>query len=75
MIAFWLEKRWVQYTCLAAVLAAMTVYWGFFFDFGYEFDWSILFTENPTYQEHFGLTLIHGLVLTIKISLISSGPS
>jgi len=73
MIAFWLEKRWVQYTCLAAILAAMTVYWGFFFDFGYEFDWSILFTENPTYQEHFGLTLIHGLVLTIKISLISSG--
>ncbi|MDZ7759728.1 MAG: amino acid ABC transporter permease [Desulfovermiculus sp.] len=73
MLAYWLEKRWVQYTSLAAVLAAIIVYVGFFFDFGYEFDWSILFTENPTYQEHLGLTLISGLVLTIKISLVSSG--
>ena len=73
MIAYWLEKRWVQYTCLAAILAAMGVYWGFFFDFGYTFDWSILFEVNPTYKQHFGLTLLHGLLLTIKISLISSG--
>ncbi|WP_027369752.1 amino acid ABC transporter permease [Desulfovermiculus halophilus] len=73
MLAYWLEKRWVQYTTLIVIVAVMVVYWGFFFKFGYEFDWSVLFEVNPTYQEHFGLVLLQGLVLTIKISLISSG--
>jgi polar amino acid transport system permease protein len=63
----------VQYTTLIVIVAVMVVYWGFFFKFGYEFDWSVLFEVNPTYQEHFGLVLLQGLVLTIKISLISSG--
>ncbi len=63
----------MQYTTLIVIVAVMVVYWGFFFKFGYEFDWSVLFEVNPTYQEHFGLVLLQGLVLTIKISLISSG--
>ncbi|HDP24063.1 MAG TPA: amino acid ABC transporter permease [Deltaproteobacteria bacterium] len=42
-------------------------------DFGYKFHWAVLYEENPTYKEVFGLWLLRGLVLTIKISLISTG--
>lgn len=44
-------------------------------DFGYDFKWSIIYEENPTYHEVFGLWLLRGLWLTIYISLISSAVS
>ena len=41
--------------------------------FDYDFHWAVLYEVNPTYQEIFGLWLFRGLLLTIKISLISTG--
>jgi len=41
-------------------------------DFGYDFHWAVLYEVNPTYKEVFGIWLLKGLVLTIKISLIST---
>ena len=41
-------------------------------DFGYDFKWTIIYEENPTYHEVFGFWLLRGLWLTIYISLISS---
>ncbi len=72
MLRFWLEKTWVQIAGLLALVAVMVVYWGFFFDFGYQFDWSVLFTVNQTYGIHLGMSLLDGLVVTVQISLISS---
>lgn len=72
MLRYWFEKEWVQYLTLTLIVIFGIYYWGFVFDFGYEFDWSVLFTENPTYKEHYGLLLLEGLLLTIKISLISA---
>ena len=40
--------------------------------FGYDFYWPVLWEINPTYKEIFGLWLLKGLVLTLKISLIST---
>jgi polar amino acid transport system permease protein len=62
----------VQYSILFAILAAMIYYWGFVFDFGYKFQWDVLYTENETYGVIFGLKLLEGLRMTIHISLISS---
>lgn len=72
MIKYYMEKPWVQYASLAFVALAMYIYWGFFFDFGYKFDWSVLFTVNETYQEHMGWKIIHGLGVTVQITCISS---
>ena len=69
----YLDKKWVQYLVLTGILGVMVYYWGFVFEFQYSFDWSILFTVNPTYNEHFGLLLLKGAWLTIKISLLSAG--
>ena len=72
MIRYWLEKTWVQYTVLATIVAAAAYYWGFIFQFGYKFDWSVLFIENATYHLHFGVELLKAALLTIKISMISA---
>ena len=72
MLRFWLEKTWVQIAALLALAGAMVVYWGFFFDFGYAFDWSVLFTVNKTYGIHLGMSLLDGLVVTVHITLVSS---
>ena len=67
-----LEKAWVQYLVLLTLVAALVYYWGWVFDFGYDFDWSVLYTVNPTYGENFGFNLLEGLRVTIQITLISS---
>ena len=72
MIKYYMEKTWVQYTTLVSVALVMLYYWGFVFDFGYKFDWSVLFTVNETYGEHMGIKILHGMLLTLKITLISS---
>ncbi|MFP4167374.1 MAG: amino acid ABC transporter permease [Desulfonatronovibrionaceae bacterium] len=73
MLRYWLEKTWVQYALLFLILVCAGYYWGFVFDFGYNFDWSILYEKNETYGEVLGWYLLEGLQLTIEISLISSG--
>jgi polar amino acid transport system permease protein len=72
MFRFWLEKTWVQVLALTALLAAGVVYWGFFFEFGYQFHWDVLYTRNATYGMIFGLELFKGLGMTLLISLWSS---
>jgi polar amino acid transport system permease protein len=41
--------------------------------FDYKFYWAVLWEVNPTYKEIFGLWLLKGLLLTLEISLISTG--
>lgn len=72
MIRYYMEKKSVQYSTLVALMLIMGYYWGFVFEFGYTFDWSVLFTVNQTYQEHMGWKIVHGLGMTMKITLISS---
>ena len=72
MLGYWLEKRWLQYIVLLILLGAAVVYWGFFFDFGYDFEWSVLYRTNQTYGEVLGLSLLTGLKLTVLITLISA---
>lgn len=73
MWRFWLEKKWVQNLILGCVLLGAVCYWGFFFEFGYNFDWSVIFTKSSTYDEYLGLYLISGLIVTLKITLFSAG--
>lgn len=72
MLRYWLEKIWVQNTVLAVLGLVSLYYWGWIFDFGYDFQWPILFTINDTYQVNFGVEILKGLWLTVKITLISS---
>lgn len=72
MLRYWLEKVWVQNTVLAVLGIISLYYWGWVFDFGYDFQWPILFTVNDTYQLNFGIEILNGLWLTVKITLISS---
>jgi polar amino acid transport system permease protein len=72
MIRYLFEKNWVQNLTLLALVGAAVYYWGWIFDFGYDFDWSVLYTVNETYGEVLGFNLLQGLKLTIVISLISS---
>ncbi len=72
MIRYWLDKRWVQIAALLTVVGLMVYYWGFVFDFGYRFDWSVLFTVNQTYDLHLGMLILQGVLLTVKITLVSS---
>ncbi|WP_028573994.1 amino acid ABC transporter permease [Desulfonatronovibrio hydrogenovorans] len=68
----WMSKNWVQNSILLAIFGAAFIYWGFFFEFGYNFNWSVLYTVNPTYGENFGFYLLYGLKVTLQITLISS---
>ncbi len=72
MVKYWLDKSWVQYATILSLLALAGYYFGFVFNFGYTFDWSVLFSVNETYDKHLGLSLIDGLKTTIRISLVSS---
>ena len=72
MLKSWISKNWVQNSTLVAIFMAALVYWGFFFEFGYKFNWSVLYTVNPTYGENFGFYLLYGLKVTLQITLVSS---
>ncbi|MDD4732510.1 MAG: amino acid ABC transporter permease [Desulfovibrio sp.] len=72
MIKFWLEKTWVQYLLLTTIVGCIVFYWAYGFQSPYEFQWNVLFEYNTTYDKHFGLELLHGLLTTITISLISA---
>lgn len=73
MFRYWMEKRWMQYLVLALLVLLGIYYWGWVFDFGYDFDWRVLYEVNATYGENLGLKLLSGLVVTLEITLISSG--
>lgn len=72
MLKHWMEKPLAQYATLAFILGLAAWYWGFVFSFHYKFDWSVLFVENKTYGLNLGLELLKGMVLTVKISLLSA---
>lgn len=72
MINRYLEKEWFQYLCLTVIVGAFIYYFGWVFNFGYKFDWSVLFTKNATYGQVFGKMLLTGLEKTITITLMSS---
>jgi polar amino acid transport system permease protein len=72
MINRYLEKEWFQYLCLAVIAGAFIYYFGWVFNFGYKFDWSVLFTKNATYGQVFGKMLLTGLQKTIIITILSS---
>jgi polar amino acid transport system permease protein len=73
MFRYWLEKTWAQYLLLLVIISGMVYYWGFVFDFGYDFQWDVLYVPNETYGMVFGIELFKGLWTTLKITLISSG--
>ncbi|MBG0775682.1 MAG: amino acid ABC transporter permease [Desulfovibrionaceae bacterium] len=64
------EKIWVQNVALAVLIGLAIHYFGFVFEFKYNFDWSILFKES--HYGHMGLMLLDGLGLTITITLYSA---
>lgn len=72
MIRFWMEKKWVQLSLLLSLVLLAVYYWGWVFDFGYKFEWSVLFTVNETYGEHYGLLMLKGVCWTVVLSLISA---
>ena len=43
MLRYGFDKVWTQYVLLFLILAGAAYYWGFIFDFGYNFDWSVLY--------------------------------
>ncbi len=65
-----LKKTWVQNLLLAAMLALLAYYFGAVFTFDYQFNWSVLYSE--TEYGHMGKMLLHGLNLTVTISLYSA---
>ncbi|NLV23370.1 MAG: amino acid ABC transporter permease [Deltaproteobacteria bacterium] len=73
MLRRWFENTAFQYAGLLVLIGLAVYYWGWVFDFGYDFDWTVLYEVNKTYGINLGHNLIAGLKLTIWISLISSG--
>jgi polar amino acid transport system permease protein len=61
-----------QFGVVAAIVFILYLFFSHV-KFGYQFYWPVLWEVNPTYKEIFGLWLLRGLVLTIKISIISTG--
>jgi polar amino acid transport system permease protein len=72
MLRRWFENTKFQYASLIIIAILAIYYWGWVFEFGYKFDWSVLYQVNETYGVNLGLNLIKGLQVTIEISLISS---
>lgn len=70
MIPYW-KRLGQQLAVLAGIAIAVFLIFGHA-DLGYDFHWAVLYEKNPTYGEIFGLWLLHGLLLTIKISAIST---
>ncbi len=68
-------ESWKRQVQQFAIVAGMVLAIYLFFahvDFGYDFQWAVLWEMNPTYQEVFGVWLLRGLLITIEISLIST---
>lgn len=70
MLTRYFEKEWVQNTTLLLMLGLVVYYFGFVFEFKYDFNWTILYKE--TQYGFMSALLINGLNLTITISLYSA---
>ena len=70
MLNHYLKKGWVQNVLLLSMLGLVGYYFGFVFHFDYEFNWAVLYTE--TEYGNMGQMLLHGLNLTVLISLYSA---
>jgi len=66
-------KQLLQQICVVAAIAFAFYLLFSHEQFGYDFNWAILWEVNPTYHEIFGLWLLKGLVLTLEITFISTG--
>ncbi|WP_028579015.1 amino acid ABC transporter permease [Desulfogranum japonicum] len=64
------DKLWFQYLVLFLLLFLTGLYFTFWFHFDYDFNWSVLVSE--TEYGHMGELLLHGLKLTVTISLYSA---
>ncbi|WP_147821770.1 amino acid ABC transporter permease [Salidesulfovibrio onnuriiensis] len=64
------EKKWVQNGALLLMLGLLVYYFGFIFEFKYDFNWTILYKE--TQYGFMSDYLVNGLNLTITISLYSA---
>ncbi|MDD3313490.1 amino acid ABC transporter permease [Pseudodesulfovibrio sp.] len=70
MIKRHFEKSWVQNLSLLAMLGLLVYYFAFVFDFKYDFDWAIFVTDGQ--YGNMGDLMLHGLHLTVTITLYSA---
>lgn len=70
MFKHYFEKIWVQNVALFCLLALVVYYFGFVFEFKYDFHWAILFEK--TQYGFMSELLLNGLNLTITISIYSA---
>ncbi|MEF2230537.1 MAG: amino acid ABC transporter permease [Pseudodesulfovibrio sp.] len=70
MFKRYFEKSWVQNLTLLALLGLLVYYFAFIFEFRYDFDWTV-FTKVGQYG-HMGHLMLHGLNLTVTITLYSA---
>lgn len=70
MLKHYLNKGWVQNLILLSILGLAVYYFGFLFHFDYQFNWAVLYSE--TEYGNMGDMLLHGLNLTVLISLYSA---
>ena len=70
MFKRYFEKTWVQNLTLLGIIALLVYYFAFIFEFKYDFDWAVFTTEGQ--YGHMGHLMLHGLNLTITITLYSA---
>lgn len=70
MLNHYFNKTWVQNLVLVSMLGLIAYYFSFVFNFDYQFNWSVLYTE--TEYGNMGKMLLQGLNLTISISIYSA---
>ena len=70
MLKRYFEKIWVQNLTLLTILGLLVYYFGFVFEFKYDFNWAIFATEGQ--YGHMGELMIHGLNTTMTITLYSA---
>jgi polar amino acid transport system permease protein len=65
-------RNLLQQIGVVASLALVFYLFFHFGEFGYQFYWPVLWEVNPTYKEIFGIWLLRGLLMTLKITVIST---
>jgi amino acid ABC transporter membrane protein 1, PAAT family (TC 3.A.1.3.-)/amino acid ABC transporter membrane protein 2, PAAT family (TC 3.A.1.3.-) len=70
MFKRYFEKTWVQNLTLLALFGLVVYYFAFVFEFKYDFNWAVFTTEGQ--YGHMGKLMLHGLNLTITITLYSA---
>ena len=70
MFKRYFEKAWVQNLALLTMVGLAIYYFAFIFEFKYDFNWAVFTTEGQ--YGHMGHLMLHGLNLTLTITLYSS---